>query len=56
MGASKHFFNNKDVDKRIKSEIYIAALLNALIWGCESWNLTKPNLNKLTSFHHSVIR
>ena len=56
MGVSKHFFNNKDVDKRIKSEIYIAAPLNALPWGCQSWNLTKHTLNKLTSFHHSAIK
>ena len=56
MGASKHFFDNKDVDKRIKAEIYIAGPLNALLWGCEAWNLTKNNLNKIMSFHHSAIR
>ena len=26
LGASKHFFDNKDVDKRVKSQIYIANL------------------------------
>jgi hypothetical protein len=36
MGAAKHFFDNKDVDKRIKSQIYVAGPLNALLWGCES--------------------
>jgi len=56
MGASKHFFDNKDVDKRIKAQIYIAGPLNALLWGCETWNLTKLNLNKLMAFHHSAIR
>ena len=56
MGASKYSFNNKDVDKRVKSEIDVAGPLNALLWGCESWNLTKQNLNKLTAFHHSAIR
>ena len=56
MGASKYFFDNKDIDKRVKSEIYVAGPLNALLWGCESWNLTKKNLNKLTAFHHSAIR
>jgi hypothetical protein len=54
MGASKYFFDNKDVDKRIKAQIYIAAPLNALLWGCEAWNLTKLNLNKLMAFHHST--
>ena len=36
MGASKYFFDNKDVCKKIKSQIYVAGPLNALLWGCES--------------------
>ena len=56
MSASKFFFNNKDIDKRVKSEIFVAGPLNALLWGCELWNLTKQNLNKITAFHHSPIR
>jgi hypothetical protein len=55
LGAAKSFFDNKDVDKRIKSHIYVAGPLNALLWGCKTWNLTKGNLSKLTSFHHSAI-
>ena len=56
MGASKYFFDSRDVDKRIKAEIYIAGPLNALLWGCEAWNLTKDNLRKIMSFHHGAIR
>ncbi len=56
MGASKHFFDNNDVDRRVKTRIYTAAPLNALLWGCESWNLMRRNLNKLRSFHHGAIR
>jgi hypothetical protein len=56
MGIAKTFFDNKDVDKRIKSQVYIAGPLNALLWGCECWNLTKKNLNKLRAFHHGAIR
>jgi hypothetical protein len=55
MGASKYFFDNKDVDKRIKAQIYIAGPLNALLWGCEVWNLTRANQKKLMTFHHSAI-
>jgi hypothetical protein len=55
MGYAKHFFDNKDVDQRIKYQVYTSGPLNALLWGCESWNLTKKNLNKLRSFHHGVI-
>jgi hypothetical protein len=56
MGAAKTFFDNKDVDKRIKAQIYVAGPLNALLWGCKSWNLTKRNTDKLMSFHHNAIR
>jgi hypothetical protein len=56
MGVAKSFFDNKDVNKRIKSQIYIAGPLNALLWGCETWNLTKRNLDKLKSFHHGAIQ
>jgi hypothetical protein len=50
--ASRHFFDNKDIDWHVKKEIYIAGPLNALLWGCESWNLTKRNLDRLKSFYH----
>jgi hypothetical protein len=56
MGAAKSFFDNKDVDKRIKSQVYVSGPLNALLWGCESWNLSKDNLRKLSAFHHGAIR
>ena len=56
MGTAKTFFNNKDVDKRNKCQVYVAGPLNALLWGCESWNLTRRNLDKLASFHHNAIR
>jgi hypothetical protein len=55
MGASRHFFDNKDVECRVKAQIYIARPLNALLWGCESWNLIKKYLIKLQSFHHGAI-
>jgi hypothetical protein len=35
---------------------YIGGLINALLRGAESWNLSKQNLNKLNAFHHSAMR
>jgi hypothetical protein len=29
---------------------------NALLWGCETWNLRRRNLDRLKSFHHGAIR
>jgi hypothetical protein len=56
MSAARSFFDNKDVDKRIKYQIYVVGPLNVLLWGCETWNLTRRNLNRLSSFHHGAIR
>jgi hypothetical protein len=39
-----------------QSLLYIGGLVNALLWGAESWNLFKQNLNKLSAFYHSVKR
>ena len=54
MAASKHFFNNKDIGEKTKPKS--TGPLNALLWGYESWNLSKHNMNKFTAFHHSTIR
>ena len=56
MGRTKHFFNNKDVDIRTKYAIYNAFVINTVLLGCESWNLSTKNKNALESFHHSAIR
>ena len=48
-------FYYKDVDKRIEAQIYISGPLNVLLWGCEAWNLTRANQNKLMTFPHSAI-
>ena len=53
MGDLKYFFDNRDIDKRFKVEIYVASPLKALLWG---WNSTKDNLKKIMVFHHGAIR
>jgi hypothetical protein len=56
LGAMKLFFKGKDVDLRAKVLLYVGGPLNALLWGAESWNLSKTNLNKLNAFHHTAMR
>jgi hypothetical protein len=38
------------------STIYVSCPLNALLWGCETWNLSAKNLKKLEAFHHGAAR
>jgi hypothetical protein len=46
MGAAKTFLDNKDVSKKFKCQKYIAGPLNALLWGCTTWNLKRRNLDR----------
>jgi hypothetical protein len=39
MGIAKSILDNKDFNKKIKAQIYLVDPLNALLWGCETWNL-----------------
>ncbi len=41
MGFSKHFFDNKDVDHHLKYQVHTSEPMNALLQGCETWNLIK---------------
>jgi hypothetical protein len=56
IGAMKFILKNKDVDLNTKIFLYTTAPLQALLWGAESWSLSKTNLNALNVFHHSAIR
>ena len=56
IGAMKFVLKNKDVDLNTKIFLYTTAPLQALLWGAESWSLSKTNLNALNVFHHSAIR
>ena len=46
MGALNCFWNTKEVDIHAKYLIYSAVTINLLLWGCESWALTRKNLKK----------
>jgi hypothetical protein len=56
MGISQNFFNNKDVDIRMKLNIYTSFVINAILLGCEIWNLSSKNKKQIEAFHHSTIR
>ena len=52
----RQVFHSRDIDQKVKYNIYISGPLNLLLWGSETWNLSDTNLRKLNSFHHSAIR
>ena len=52
----RQVFNSRDVDRRVKHNIYVSGPLNMLLWGSNTWNLTDTIMKMLNAFHHSVIR
>jgi hypothetical protein len=56
MGITRHFFDCRDVDLRVKFQIYTCGPLNTALWGCITWNLSAKNRKKREVFHHGAIR
>ena len=56
MGALKFFWQAKEVDVKSKYLIYMAMPMNLLLWGCESWAMTKDRMKKLEVFHMRCLR
>ena len=54
IGIMRHFLKNNDIDLQSKFLLYMTGPLNVLLWGCESWNLSKKNINQLNVFHSAI--
>ena len=53
---NKLVFRNKDIDIQIRKRVYVAIVVNILLWGCESWALTVDDRRKLEVFHTRCCR
>ena len=56
MGTLNFFLDSDHVDISAKVLIYLAILVNLLLWGCQSWALTKVLTKKLEVFHMRCLR
>ena len=56
IGALDHFWKDISVNLYRKYWIFLAITINILLWGCKSWALRIPLLNKLGVFVHRSIR
>ena len=54
MEALKFFWQTKEVDMRSKCLIFMAIPLNLLLWGCESWALTKGLIKQLEVLSYEI--
>ena len=55
-GALQSVFNNRNISKTIRVQLYLAIPVNILLWGCASWAISSQGLKKLQAFHHKCAR
>jgi hypothetical protein len=51
-----HLFRRDDVTRRVKLKIYNAVVLSILLYGSESWSLTRSDIGKLETFQMYCLR
>ena len=56
MGALNLFWDSEHVDTSAKIKIYLAIPITLLLWGCQTWALTKVLTKKLEVFHMRCLR
>ena len=50
------FFSAKGIKNVHKKTAYEGLVLSILLYGCETWSLTKQQLNRLQMFHNRCVR
>lgn len=55
-GSLNKIMRARNINLRTKMGIYNATVLSILLYGSETWTLTKVNSNKLDAFHHKCLR
>ena len=53
---SKRLWTNNGIQLNTKIDVYKAAVLTSLLYGCETWTLTKKQSKRLEKFHQSTLR
>jgi hypothetical protein len=52
----KELFRNRKISLHIQCRLFVATTINILLWGCDTWALTRTQLNKIEVFHRRCIR
>jgi len=52
----KELFRNRKISLHIRCRLFVATTINILLWGCDTWAITRTQLNKIEVFHRRCIR
>jgi hypothetical protein len=53
---TKRLWSNRNIRVDTKISVYKAAVITSLLFGCETWTLTKANFSQLERFHQVSLR
>ena len=53
---SKRLWTNNGIQLNTKIGVYKAAVITSLLYGCETWTLTKQQSKRLEKFHQTTLR
>ena len=53
---TKRLWTNTGIRLNTKVAVYKAAVLTTLLYGCETWTLTKKQIRRLEKFHQTTLR
>jgi exonuclease III len=53
---TKRLWSNRDIRLGTKVDVYRAAVVTSLLYGCETWTLKKGHIKSLEKFHQTSLR
>ena len=53
---TKRLWTNRNIRLDTKIAVYKAAVITSLLYGCETWTLTKVHIKRLERFHQTSLR
>ncbi|CAH2101994.1 unnamed protein product [Euphydryas editha] len=54
--ALKDVMKNRDIPMTVKTKLHDTCILPCMIYGCQTWALTKSNMKKLETCQHGIER
>ena len=55
-GSIVRILKNERAEPEIMARFYITVVMAVLLYGAESWTISKLNMNRLNSFHNRAVR
>ena len=55
-GSLRKVLCDRNIDKKIRAQIYLAIPISILLWSCEAWAIGQGHIKSLATFHHKCAK